>query len=1410
MTEHSTATEIERLLQAAGPAMVRAGVEVNSARAILDEIENSLDQEAGWHDVWAAIDNKVAIAQPELQRNLIEFRSWFETELTATALNRIKEAFAKSADDGWREWVKTLAEAVSNFRFVLSARLCEPPFPFRESDRETSNQLRTCINYLGQGRWMEGYTYLDYLGSQEWLPAKVRARLLSMLGQIQLIHFDVQAAAKEFFDTAERLAPNDGVVLSAVGQYWIKSEKDENATACFTRAIEIAPQIPNAYCDLGEFYEGKGDLEKAKSLYEAAIKACPGNSLGYGKLMAFLGLPANLERHENDLLLLMKTGIIVSPEDEYQYYLDYGSIYDKSFQYEKSRASFQQAIDFDPSRPYGYVAMAQSHERENQFDAAKEIYRKIIEMMPDSVEGYLGLAILAHQAKEWSEALEWYQKTPRNVKNLAGTLDAKVAEMHARLKEYDKAEEIAKQVLRADKTNEAAKSVMQTIAGDFYRELNDRAEAIRVYNEMFDIIGDSYTADYHNLLGNLNYYFEDYQQAANEYRLALKAGDKPVFHRNLALACRQTKFYEEAEAELKKAFELDKDERTYNKERSLLLNTEGNDFFALGNYGKSIELYKAALACDATDDVIHSNLAGAWENLKEPGRAAVSIAEAIAAYQRANALKASEKYALAIEKLSAKVAFLQRYGESASGWVPIVTPIAVEVSSDLIPLVEGSDGASLSDQMTACLGKMKAGIQNEYGVKVPGVRFRGNETDLSPGMYVILLGEIPIVSGTCKNEGRFFPGSKSTLTAAGVEGEEVTNPATGKPGYWLSEDDAKKIEGADQELCGSADFIMRHLQSVLVRNLSDFVGHEEVYELITTEVPAAQEEMRRNRNKLTALVIVCHALLAEGVPITPFSTIYDQFAQLYANGATPQSIVESIRSLPAFRSRLPGNDPEFSLFVLSPQFESSLKSAVHTSKTCSVLAMAPETCQEALAAIRNAVTHDRNLIVVNDPDLRSLVRLLIEIEFPDIPVLSERELQTDSEFKAAQVIELEDSFENYESPIAREDSVRAENADSPGDDSPRLEPQITVQVNQHLLENQSAADTQGLQQIVSLMRDGLFYELGVMTPEVRVVANNALQPNQFRFRINGIESTVIEGLQPTQFLVNDSVTRLLLVGVTGTDTVNPANGNAAAVVENENNALQTCLKLGWTAWGPAGYLVLALSAEVRKNAASFQTPNITKYMVELLRPGFPDLFDTVLKRFTVPQLTVLFKNLLDEGISIRDVRAILEGLLSVTGTTDVDMSRYIVFLPQGQNLYPLPGGQGLQGLTMENYTDAVRMSLKKYISHKYTRGNSSLLVYLMDPQSEKRFADISRPLSDEEKVSFMDAVESEAKTAISKNAPILTSIEVRRAIRNALKERFFNMAVISYQELSPETNIQPQARISWIPEEEKSSETVAM
>jgi type III secretion protein V len=47
------------------------------------------------------------------------------------------------------------------------------------------------------------------------------------------------------------------------------------------------------------------------------------------------------------------------------------------------------------------------------------------------------------------------------------------------------------------------------------------------------------------------------------------------------------------------------------------------------------------------------------------------------------------------------------------------------------------------------------------------------------------------------------------------------------------------------------------------------------------------------------------------------------------------------------------------------------------------------------------------------------------------------------------------------------------------------------------------------------------------------------------------------------------------------------------------------------------------------------------------------------------------------------------------------------------------------------------------------------------------------------------------------NPVILTTIEVRKKLRNFIERDFPQLAVLCYQELAPELNVQPIARITW-------------
>ena len=1404
-TESSNALEVfEATVKAAETAGLDAALvaePVSSLRLRAGETENLFE-------FWYQIDNEVGRAKSDdLARELIKLRTSFEDEFLKSTLKNVAVDFEQSAEHGWQSFVSVLAEAIMRFRQVLAQRLLEANLPFSETQRATVTELRKSVRFMIQARWPEAYEQLFHLTEIDFLKPRVRARLSIMLAQIQMFHFRNWAQAKQFYDRAEQLAPNDGKVLSAVGEYWV-TEKDaeqpdySQAVSYYERAREASPQVAAPYVNMGEYFETvKKDLAAAEKWYQSAIDAAPGDGLGYLKLLKLFGKPELIKTHEPDLPQLMKQVIAVGPEDEYQTHTDYGNLYEQSLQFEKAAEWYEKAIALDPDRPLGYVAIGQLREKENRIDDARKVYRKVLEVAPDSYEGYLGLAWLAEREEKWDEALDWYQRTPRNVKELSGLFQARVGEMQARLKNYPAAERIEKDLLRADPKNETAKAVLHTIVDDYYKELNDSASAIRLLDEMLEIVGDDYFPDYHNRLGNVKYYFGDYQSAADHYRRATGAkSSNAVFHRNLALALKETTEYEEASRELSTALELDNDKSAFDREMALLRNAEANDFYEAGDYEKAIDLYEKAIAYDCSNDVIYSNLATAWEN--DPSSTPTKkLNEAIRAYTKAYEINPAEKHKKKREIAQSKQDIVVRYGDRALEWQFLITPIAVEVASDVVPLIEGDAAAGLAVDLSANLTAMKTRIQETYGAKIPGVRFRANEGDLTEGSYVMMLGEVPLVLRTLIVGERFTPASAEFLAPLNVVGTEGVNPLTGDQGAWIKQDDWPKVEAAGAELWSPSEYLIRDLEALIERHLMDFVGHQEVAELVSTEIPGGLDSFANRPGKLTALTTVCRALVSERAPISPFREICELFEKLESSGVCLQDIVEEVRRMPSIKDRLPGNRAGYPLFETGPTFEAEIKNSVYRSDNHALLAIEPEPCQALLLAVRDMVANRRAAVVVNSAELRAFVRLLVEIEFPNLYVLSRAELQSNVEFDHNGVIDLHDQ----PATPPREFTVRVEPDQTDEDgfaylsESISAQPKVTVFMNEAVINQGATFGSQTMDDIVSMMRDGLFYELGIMVPDVRIQADSTLAPNQFRFNINDRVLAPDEGLNPDEFFVNETVERLESFKIKGTSKTNPANGLQWAVVKNQHGELEMCQKAGLTTWEPMAFMILALSAEIRRNAASFQTFAVTQHAVNNLRTAFPVLVDTTLSRYTLEQISQLMRNLLDEGISVRDLRGIFENLLAITGTTLADHDRFIVFSPQAQIVFPVRSARRVSDLTMPESAEAVRTFMKRYISHKLTRGAATLMVFLVDRDLEARLFNLAKPLTDEEKASFLDSLRTEL-TNLPRNVTnpvVLTSITVRRLVRDLLRDTFPDIQVVSYQELAPETSIQPLARLSW-------------
>jgi type III secretion protein V len=314
-------------------------------------------------------------------------------------------------------------------------------------------------------------------------------------------------------------------------------------------------------------------------------------------------------------------------------------------------------------------------------------------------------------------------------------------------------------------------------------------------------------------------------------------------------------------------------------------------------------------------------------------------------------------------------------------------------------------------------------------------------------------------------------------------------------------------------------------------------------------------------------------------------------------------------------------------------------------------------------------------------------------------------------------------------------------------------------------------------ELIPFMRDGLFVELGVRFPGVRARGNPNLPPGAYQIQIN--EVPVVTG-QATlgHVLCNDTVDRLKLMNIQGFEAINPATRQPAAWVPEQFR--ETLESAGLTTWDVPGYIILHLAAVLRRHAREFVGVQETQSMLDQLEKAFPAIVKEVVpKVVNVLKLTDILGRLVEEEISVRDLRSILQSLAEY-GQVEADN----VML-----------------------TEHVRSTLKRYVSHKYARGTGTLVVYLLDPQIEEAIrgsikrtsAGTHLALEPEIAQEIVQAVKSECGhlPPSAQRPVILTAMDIRRYVRKLL-EYDFNppFSVVSYQELSPDLNIQPVARIS--------------
>jgi hypothetical protein len=334
--------------------------------------------------------------------------------------------------------------------------------------------------------------------------------------------------------------------------------------------------------------------------------------------------------------------------------------------------------------------------------------------------------------------------------------------------------------------------------------------------------------------------------------------------------------------------------------------------------------------------------------------------------------------------------------------LPVVTPIALEVAANLSAIVALTDNPP--SPFKQFLDSMRGAIEESCGIRIPGLRVRINDTDMPLGSYLFMLDEVPLVMGTCDLKMLFCLADQQTLASGSFEAEwadhleAATMPdGSGRAACWIPVEHGPAVRLAGFETWDAAAYVGAHLRAVVLANLAMFATLDEIERLLSAADQSGQlfGRIEGTRGRLPRFVETVRSLLMEGLSIAPIGPL----AQGYlANAEYPTAdVAEELRRAPAVQAQLIRDVSDWHLFLLAESYEATIRANIHREGDAAVLALEPEITQEMLTAVRNELGSladgKQHVLVVEDWRLRSFVRSLLLLEFPQVRVVARREIE---------------------------------------------------------------------------------------------------------------------------------------------------------------------------------------------------------------------------------------------------------------------------------------------------------------------------------------------------------------------------------------------------------------------------------
>jgi flagellar biosynthesis protein FlhA len=291
---------------------------------------------------------------------------------------------------------------------------------------------------------------------------------------------------------------------------------------------------------------------------------------------------------------------------------------------------------------------------------------------------------------------------------------------------------------------------------------------------------------------------------------------------------------------------------------------------------------------------------------------------------------------------------------------------------------------------------------------------------------------------------------------------------------------------------------------------------------------------------------------------------------------------------------------------------------------------------------------------------------------------------------------------------------------------------------------------------IASLRKQMAVELGFIVPPVHVRDNLRLRPNAYRILISG--GKVAQGEVRTGRLLAIDPTGSATANLSGESVREPTFGlNAKWILPADRVRAETA---GCTVVDPSAVIATHITESVRRHASELLGRRETQELLDIAGKRNAKVVEELVPHLMpLGDIIKVLRGLLAEGISIRDIRTILETLADNAAVTK----------------------------DPNELMELVRQRLGRQISLMHVNERGELRPIVLDPRAEELFRQGGRGQDPQALTRVTASIEEAARRVVENDEPavLVVAPDVRRAVSAVAQRHVPGLSVMSYREVDP-------------------------